>query len=150
LPNIRPEQIHPTAYKPALPAKDDVMKTFCSVQASSIPNSADEESEPVVFHVLCEADRRPSPGIFITGISGDLKDSSDRCPFILHADGRGDYGAACDGEPDRFFNTNFRSKRMEKGELFTVYYVDRDRGNRELTATYRITSVRPLAGAVGL
>jgi hypothetical protein len=123
------------------------VKSFFSVQASSLPNSVSEESSPVVFHVLCEEDLRPSPRIFITGISGNLKDSSDRCPFILHADGRGDYGAACDGEPDRFFNTNFRSKRMEKGELFTVYYIDSDRGNRELTATYRITNVTKLTGA---
>ncbi|MEH2566747.1 hypothetical protein [Bradyrhizobium sp. AZCC 2289] len=123
------------------------MKTFCAVKAASIPGSGEEESEPVVFHVLCDEDRKPSPGIFITGISGDLKDSGDRCPFVVHPDGRGDYGAACDGEPDRYFNTNFRSKRIETGGLFTVWYFDRDRGNAECEATYRITDVTPLAGA---
>lgn len=123
------------------------MKTFCAVKAASIPISRDEESAPVVFHVLCDENRKPSPKIFITGISGDLKDSSDRCPFVVHADGRGDYGAACGEEPDRYFHTNIRSKRIEKGGLFTVWYFDKDRGKAECEATYKITEVTPLAGA---
>ena len=114
------------------------MNSFYAVKAISIPTDADEVSEPAVFHVLCDERSMPVPGIFITGISGDLKDSHDRCPFIILPDGRGDYGAACDGEPDRFFGTNFRSKRIAKGELFSVQYVDTDRASKEFEATYKI------------
>ena len=121
-------------------------KTFCAIKAASIPESPGDEAYPVVFHVLCGRDARPASGIFITGVSGDPKDRNARYPFLLHADGRGDYGAACAGSPDRYFQTNFRSKLMKRGELFTVNYVDTDRGNRQSELTYKIIDVVPLAG----
>jgi hypothetical protein len=98
------------------------------------------------MHVLCDGKRKPVLGIVITGIDGDVRVSSDRRPFVILKDGQGDYGSCLEGEPDRFFQTNFRTKPMTVGELFSVTSCDPDQPAREIATTFKIVEVTPLAG----
>jgi len=86
------------------------------------------------------------PGIVITGVGGDIKSDSNRTPFVILKDGRGDYGSDFAEDSDRFFRTNLRSKTIRPGELFTTWVSDSERPNRTHETSFRIKKVTPLAG----
>jgi hypothetical protein len=121
------------------------MKTFCTVKVESQPKPG-EEIRRAFMHVLCDSERKPVSGIVITGIEGDIRFSSDRRPVVILKDGQGDYSSYLEREPDRFFQTNFRTKRIVIGEFFSVTSCEPDQPAREITRTFRIVEVTPLAG----
>lgn len=58
-------------------------------------------------------------------------------PFFLHMDGRLDYGSAW--EEERYEQTNFLTKQVQIGELFTVEEYDED--DRISGVIYTVTQI---------
>lgn len=122
------------------------MNTMFAVEVESLPNPLDEEIHRACLYILCNPERRPVPGIMITGVGGDPNVGLDRWPFMINKDGRGDHGAGFKKPAERFFETNLRSKTMEPLELFTVLWADPEQPARQIETTFRIRSVTPIAG----
>jgi hypothetical protein len=118
------------------------MNTFCTVKVESKPEPG-EEIQRAFLHVLCDGGNIPVRGIVITGVYGDVSDSSNRCPFVIMKDGRGDYGSYAEGRPDRFFQTNIRTKPLVAGTRFTTSG-HHDQLAKEVTTTYEVVEVTPL------
>src|ERR1051326_404600 len=108
------------------------MKSLLAVKAE--PRIRDEAGPLLIYAV--SNNERSNNKIMFMGIYGDYAASDDRYPFVLLADGRIDFGAELAGRPDRFFQTNFRCKRMEQGELFSVIGRDPEQGGREYEIVY--------------
>jgi hypothetical protein len=121
------------------------MNTFYAVKVQSKPKPG-EEIQRAFMHVLCDSERKPVAGIVITGVYGDVGVSANRYPFVILKDGQGDYGSSAEGELDRFFQTNFRTKSIVPGELFSSTSADPDQPAKEITTTYQIVEVEPLTG----
>jgi hypothetical protein len=117
-----------------------------AVEVESLPSVHDSEVHRAVLYVLCDSELKPIPGIMITGVGVDVNGSSDRWPFVILKDGRGDYGKDYNCSLARFFETNLRSKRMKPLELFTVVSPDSERVTRQIETTFRIRKTTPLAG----
>ena len=122
------------------------MNTMFAVEIESLPNANDDETHRAVLYVLCDENRRAVPGIVITGIAGDLSSSSDRTPFIILKDGRGDYGSDFEDPADRFFETNLRSKTIMPQELFTVCWATAEQRARQIETSFKIAKTTHLAG----
>jgi hypothetical protein len=116
------------------------MNTFYAVKVESRPKSG-EEIERAFVHVLCDGERKSVPGIVITGVYGDVSASSNRYPFVILKDGLGDYGTSAEEAPDRFFQTNFRTKSIVVGELFSSTSAGPEQPARETTKTFEIVEV---------
>lgn len=121
------------------------MNMMLAVEVESVPTTHDSDHHRALLYVLCDRKRKPAPGIIITGVSGDLT-SSERWPFMINNDGRGDLGAAYEDASDRYFETNLRSKTMKPQELFTVTSADPEQPNRQVETTYRIRKTTHIAG----
>ena len=123
------------------------LKTMLVVEIESLPTAKDPEIHEAVLYVLCDQARMPAPGIMITGVGGEMA-SSERWPFFINKDGRGDWGAACESESERFFETNLRCKPMKVSELFTVFGADPDWPGKQIETTFRIRKTTAIAGPV--
>lgn len=122
------------------------MNTMLAVEVENLPNAHDVEIHRAILYVLCDPKLKPIPGIMITGVGLDVSGSSDRWPFVILKDGRGDHGKDFNTPVARFFETNFRSKTMKPLELFTVHSPDPERPACQLETTFRIRKITPLAG----
>jgi hypothetical protein len=120
-------------------------KTMLVVEIESLPTAKDPGVQKAVLYVLCDDKRMPAPGIMITGVGGD-QSSSERWPFFINKDGRGDWGAACEDESERFVETNVRGKPMKVFELFTVIGTDPDWPGKQVETTFRIRKTTSIAG----
>jgi hypothetical protein len=121
------------------------MQQLLVVKATSIENSNDYEPRAVFFHVVCDPNCDPLKNIIIFGVDGSLEHASDCYPFVIRKDDTGDYGSATKGS-ERYFRTTFRSKRMMKGEIFSVTLPNPERTNRDIETIYRITEVTFVTG----
>jgi hypothetical protein len=122
------------------------MNMMFAVEIESLPNADDDEIYRAVLYVLCDENRKPVPAIVITGVAGDLGTSSNRTPFIILKDGRGDYGSDFEDPADRFFETNLRSKTIKSQELFTVWWATAEQRARQIETSFRINKTTLLAG----
>lgn len=122
------------------------MNAMLAVEVESLPNAYDDEIHRAVLYVLCDSQLKPVPGIMITGVGLDMNGSSDRWPFVILKDGRGDYGRDFNTPLARFFETNLRSRKMKPLELFTVHAPDPERPARQIETTFRIRKTTSLAG----
>jgi hypothetical protein len=122
------------------------MNTMLAVEVESLPNAYNDEVYRAVLYVLCDPKSKPVSGIMITGVGVDVKGSSDRWPFVILKDGRGDYGKDFNSPLARFFETNLRSKTMKPLELFTVHSPDPEQVARQIETTFRIRKTTALAG----
>lgn len=122
------------------------MNMMFAVEIESLPNADDDETYRAVLYVLCDENRKPVPAIVITGFAGDLGTSSNRTPFLILKDGRGDYGSDFEDPADRFFETNLRSKTIKSQELFTVWWATAEQRARQIETSFRINKTTLLAG----
>lgn len=68
-----------------------------------------------------------------------------RYPFLLHLDGRIDFGAAYHGE-SRFWRTTLRNKVIRSGEVFSIFGTDENYPNHECMYTIFEVSVLLTSG----
>ncbi|MGA7807077.1 hypothetical protein [Bradyrhizobium sp.] len=122
-------------------------RTMLVVEIESLPTANDPGIQEAILYVLCEPSCMPAPGIMITGVGGEMK-SSERWPFFINKDGRGDWGAACEDEGERFFETNMRGKPMKVSELLTVKAAHPDWPGKQVETTFRIRKTTAIAGPV--
>jgi hypothetical protein len=122
------------------------MNMMLAVEVESIRKLATDDQYRAVLYILCDENFKPVPGIVITGVGGDIKSESNRTPFVILKDGRGDYGSDFDDPSDRFFRTNLRSKYIRPGELFTTWTADSEQPTGTSETSFRIRKVTPLAG----
>jgi hypothetical protein len=122
------------------------VNTMLAVEVESLPNAYNDEAYRAVLYVLCDSKTKPIPGIMITGVGFDVNGSSDRWPFVILKDGRGDYGKDFNSPLMRFFETNFRDKAMKPLELFTVLSAESEHAARQIETTFRIRKTTALAG----
>jgi hypothetical protein len=126
--------------------KEATMNTMLAVEVESLPNAYNDGIDRAVLYVLCDPKLKPIPGIMITGVGLDVSGRSDRWPFVILKDGRGDHGKDFNSPLERFFETNFRSKTMKPLELFTVRSPDPEQPARQIETTFRVRNTTVLAG----
>ena len=118
---------------------------FVRVTAKHIVRDGSEPMPKIQFDLKIDDETKAVLGKWkIFCVFGSYKeDGQDIHPFVLHEDGRVDYGT--DWEEGRFGETNIREKPMEVGTYFE--FTDSD----EETYTYGITTVAVLGeGQLGL
>ncbi|MBR0852580.1 hypothetical protein JQ543_32955 [Bradyrhizobium diazoefficiens] len=124
------------------------MNMMLAVEIESVRKLPTDEMYRAVLYILCDHNYKPVPAIVITGVAGDIKSDSNRIPFVILKDGRGDYGSEYDDPSERFFRTNLRSKIIRPGELFTTWWSTAEQPHRINETSFKIKKATPLAGTL--
>jgi hypothetical protein len=93
-----------------------------------------DDQLPVTIEVALK-DESIEAGKPFLGWAGDLND--EFWPFVLHPDGKLDYGSEVEEDAERFIQTNIHQKRIAVGEVFTAEYAGEQ-------ITYAIKQIVPL------
>jgi hypothetical protein len=107
------------------------------VRITATPTVNNQDEFPLYADVILDDSSRVSGNYPVFGFQGEIEQRSGASmPFILHPDGRMDFGEKY-VSPDRFYRLDLRDASVGIGQLVTI------RGDG-YESTFRITSLEPL------
>jgi hypothetical protein len=112
------------------------MASFVRIKAMPTVDNTDEF--PLYMDVVLDDANRLSGNYPIFGFQGEIgQKSGASMPFILHPDGRLDFGEKYNHAADRFFHLELRDATIYEGQLLRIHGEGYD-------AAFRITALTPL------